>query len=86
MDKDVKQLIAGSIPHLSIWVLAIVMLLFFKTPGRSCKCECNEKQLPVCRLGICAEGTNFLTENKYSATNLWSAVMYITVTNRTETP
>ena len=87
MDKDIKHLIAGGIPHLSIWVLAIVTLLFFKIPCCcQCKCDCKGGQLRVRRVDAHAVGTNVVICAGKILTNTWCESVCVSITNRVDVP
>lgn len=81
MDKDIKHLIHDGITHVSIWVLAIVVLLFFKTPG-CCKCKCNEQRNSHSKIHLI--GTNVVLYADNVITNKYSGTMYISVSNKKE--
>lgn len=83
MDKDVKDLIANGITHVSIWVLAIVVLVFFKTPG-CCKCKCNEQQSKHSEMHMVE--TNVVMYSGRTIANLYNCEMYICVTNIMKKP
>lgn len=69
--------------HVSIWVLAIVALVFFKTPG-CCKCKCNEQQSKHSEIHMVE--TNVVMYSGRAITNLYSYEMYVCVTNRVGNP
>ena len=83
MDKDLKHLISDGITHVSIWVLAIVTLAFFKTPG-CCNCKCNGQQNKHSEIHIV--GTNVVMHPGCAITNSYNYEMYACVTNRMENP
>ena len=87
MDKHTAQLWGTIMPCVTICVLAIITLLFFKIPCCcQCKCDCKSGNLRVKQVDAHVIGTNTVMCAGRTLTNTWRESVCISVTNKVDVP